>query len=90
MPEGLNVPMIWPPVYWGLVLATVSLLQFVVAMVIESRYDHKLLSSLGWTIWYPLFFWGLAFFTTLCGVPRAIFKGGSKRAQWGASDRGFR
>ena len=90
MPEGLNVPMIWPPVYWGLVLATVSLLQFVVAMVIESRYDHKLLRSLGWTIWYPLFFWGLAFFTTLCGVPRAIFKGGSKRAQWGASDRGFR
>ena len=90
MPEGLNVPMIWPPVYWGLVLATVSLLQFVVALMIERRYDHNLLRTLGWTIWYPLFFWALAFFTTMLGMPRALFKGSSKRAQWGASDRGFR
>lgn len=90
MPEGLNVPMIWPPVYWGLVLATVSLMQFATSMLIERRYDRKLLRTMGWTIWYPLFFWGLSFFTTLVGVPKAIIKGGRKRAQWGSSDRGFR
>jgi biofilm PGA synthesis N-glycosyltransferase PgaC len=90
LPEGLNVPTIWPPAFWGLVLATVSLLQFCVALTIETRYDHKLLRSLVWTIWYPLFFWALSLFTTLFGLPKALFSISPKRALWESSDRGFR
>ncbi len=90
MPPGLNVPTIWPPAFWGLVLATVGLVQFTTALIIESRYDHKLLKILSWTIWYPLVFWSLSLFTTLVGFPKALFKRKSKRAVWTSPDRGFR
>jgi biofilm PGA synthesis N-glycosyltransferase PgaC len=88
LPAGLYVPTIWPPAFWGLVLATLSLWQFVTAIVIESRYDHKLPGTMFWVIWYPFFFWGLSLFTTLVGVPAAVF-GAKKRAIWHSQDRGF-
>ena len=90
MPPTLNVPTIFPPAFWGLVLAFVNLCQFVTAMTIETRYEGKLLRLLGWTIWYPLVFWIISMFTMLVAVPRAFFKVRTKRAAWGASDRGFR
>ena len=90
MPPDLNVPTIWPPAFWGLVLATVSLLQFFVALVIESRYDHKLIRSMGWTIWYPIFFWVLSLITTMIGLPKAFLASRNKRALWESQDRGFR
>jgi biofilm PGA synthesis N-glycosyltransferase PgaC len=90
MPPSLNVPTIWPPAFWGLLLATVGLLQFITALCIESRYDHKLLRSIGWTIWYPFVFWALSLFTTLFGVPHALFAHHEKRAVWSSPDRGFR
>jgi biofilm PGA synthesis N-glycosyltransferase PgaC len=90
MPAGLNVPMIWPPAYWGLVLATVSLMQFMTALILEKRYDHALRRILWWTIWYPLFFWGLSFFTTLAGIPKAALSQTKARATWTSPDRGFR
>ena len=83
-------PTIWPPAFWGLVLATVSLMQFVTALIIESRYDHKLMKFLGWTIWYPLFFWALSLFTTVVGLPKAFFAHKRRRALWTSPDRGFR
>lgn len=90
MPATLNVPTIFPPAFWGLVLAAVNMLQFVTAMTIETRYENKLLRLLGWIIWYPLVFWVISMFTMLVAVPKAFFKARGKRAAWGASDRGFR
>ncbi len=90
MPPELNVPTIFPPAFWGLVLATLNIIQFIVALIIESRYERKLLGILVWTIWYPLVFWALSMFTTLAGLPRALFKGKDARAAWGPSDRGFK
>jgi biofilm PGA synthesis N-glycosyltransferase PgaC len=90
MPATLNVPTIFPPAFWGLVLAFFNLLQFITAMTIETRYENKLLRLLGWIIWYPLVFWVISMFTMLVAVPKAFFKSRTKRAAWGASDRGFR
>ena len=90
MPATLNVPTIFPPAFWGLILAFVNLLQFVTAMTIETRYENKLLRLLGWIIWYPLVFWIISMFTMLVAVPKAFFKAHTKRAAWGSSDRGFR
>jgi biofilm PGA synthesis N-glycosyltransferase PgaC len=90
MPATLNVPTIFPPAFWGLVLAFFNLLQFVTAMTIETRYENKLLRLLGWIIWYPLVFWVISMFTMLVAVPKAFFKSRGKRAAWGSSDRGFR
>ena len=88
MPEGLNVPSIQPPVFWGLFLATTCLIQFTVAMVIESRYEKQFLGSIIWVIWYPFFFWIITLITSLVGFPKALFRHRDKRAVWANSDRG--
>ena len=90
LPEGLNVPTIVPPAFWGLLLATTCLFQFAVALAIESRYERRLLRSIYCIIWYPMAFWLISLATTLVGFPRALFKRGGKRAVWTSPDRGFR
>lgn len=90
MPATLNVPTIFPPAFWGLVLAFVNMVQFLTAMTIETRYENKLLRLIGWIIWYPLVFWIISMVTILVAVPKAFFKSRKKRAAWGSSDRGFR
>lgn len=90
MPPGLNVPTIYPPAFWGILLATVCLIQFSLAIVIESRYERNLIKSIGWIIWYPIAFWCITMFTTLIGFPRAYFRRHDKRGVWLTTDRGFR
>jgi biofilm PGA synthesis N-glycosyltransferase PgaC len=90
LPPDLYVATMWPPAFWGLMLATVSLFQFLSAMVIETRYDYQLPRMLLWTIWYPMFFWLISLVTTLAGLYEATFTRGKKRAVWVSPDRGFR
>jgi len=90
LPQGLNVPSILPPAFWGLLLATSCLLQFAIALTIESRYEPKLLRSLFWIIWYPMVFWMISFLTAFIGFPKALFKRRGARAVWTSPDRGFR
>jgi len=90
LPEGLNVPTILPPAFWGLVLATTNLMQFLVALMIESRYEPKISRWMYWIIWYPMVFWMISLFTSAAGFPKALFKKRGKRAIWTSPDRGFR
>ncbi len=90
MPEGLYVPSIQPPAFWGLLLATTCLIQFVVALTIESRYEKGLFKLIFWVIWYPFFFWMLTLVTTLAGFPKALFQLHRKRALWNSPDRGIK
>lgn len=89
MPEGLNVPTLQPPAFWGLSLATICLLQFAVALIIESRYEKNLYRLIFWVIWYPFFFWILTLATSLVGFPKAAFRMRGKRAVWNSPDRGI-
>jgi biofilm PGA synthesis N-glycosyltransferase PgaC len=88
MPPGLNVPSIQPPAFWGLLLATTCLIQFAVALLIESRYEKRLFVLIFWVIWYPFFFWILMLLTSLVGFPRAVIRLRGKRALWVSLDRG--
>jgi biofilm PGA synthesis N-glycosyltransferase PgaC len=88
MPEGLNVPSIQPPSFWGLLLLTVCLLQFIVALVIDSRYEKRLFRLIFWIIWYPFFYWFLTLATSLAGFFKALLQRGGKRAVWVSPDRG--
>jgi biofilm PGA synthesis N-glycosyltransferase PgaC len=89
MPEGLNVPTIQPPAFWGLILATTCLIQFVVSLVIDQRYEKNILGLIFWVIWYPFFFWILTLSTSLVGFPKALIRLRSKRAIWVSPDRGI-
>jgi biofilm PGA synthesis N-glycosyltransferase PgaC len=88
MPEAFNVPSIQPPEFWGLLLAAVCLIQFTVALMIESRYEKRLFRTIFWVIWYPFFFWIVTLLTSLIGFPKALFRLRRKRAVWTSPDRG--
>lgn len=91
MPPQLTILTIWPPAYWGMVLATAHLMQVTASLLVESRYDHKLRRGIFWTIWYPFFFWGLSCLTTLVGLPRALWAMRKRKlAVWDSPDRGYR
>src|SRR3546814_21095328 len=53
LPPSITVSMLMPPSFTGMVLAMVCLLQFVVSILIDRRYEPHLARSLYWIIWYP-------------------------------------
>jgi len=73
----------------GMLLAAHYLLQAVVAASLDRRYEHGIMRTLFWVVWYPLVFWLLQASTAVVGLPRAIFRRG-QRGVWTSPDRGFR
>ena len=45
------------PEYSGVIIGTTCLLQMLLSMLLDRRYDQKLLRYYVWTIWYPFGFW---------------------------------
>jgi biofilm PGA synthesis N-glycosyltransferase PgaC len=90
LPEGLNVPTIFPPAFWGIMLATACLGQFAVSNLIERRYEPDLGREIFWIIWYPIVFWTITAATSVVGFPRALLKRRGTRAVWVSPDRGIR
>ncbi len=89
LPEGLNVPDLFPA-FWGIVLGTTCLLQFSVSLWIDSKYEEGLAKYYFWVIWYFLFYWMINVATSVVGFPKAIVKRKGQRATWVSPDRGVR
>lgn len=92
---GHDLEPAWPsfspiPQTWGAVLGLTYLLQALVSMWIDQRYERGLLRTLFWVVWYPLFFWALQAITVIVGVPRAILRERPRRGTWTSPDRGGR
>jgi biofilm PGA synthesis N-glycosyltransferase PgaC len=88
MPFGLQLPTL-VPAWSGVVLSLTCLLQFAVAMLLDSRYERGLGRCYYVMIWYPLAFWLINMLTIVAGLPRAILKKHGERAVWAATDRGI-
>ncbi|WP_241219140.1 hypothetical protein, partial [Escherichia coli] len=73
----------------GILLCTLCLLQFIVSLMIENRYEHNLTSSLFWIIWFPVIFWMLSLATTLVSFTRVMLMPKKQRARWVSPDRGI-
>lgn len=87
LPEQLSVPSLIPG--WnGVVLAITCLLQFLVSLVIDSRYEKGLPRHLFWMVWYPLAYWLINTLTLVVAVPRVIIKRSGKTGTWDSPDRG--
>jgi biofilm PGA synthesis N-glycosyltransferase PgaC len=78
------------PQWYGVTLAITYLLQSLVSLTIERRYERGLLGSLFWIIWYPLIFWLLQTLTTAVALPRAALKPRNAATTWVSPDRGIR
>ncbi|EFD0569332.1 poly-beta-1,6-N-acetyl-D-glucosamine synthase [Escherichia coli] len=73
----------------GILLCALCLVQFIVSLVIENRYEHNLASSLLWIIWFPVIFWVLSLATTLVSFTRVMLMHKKQRARWISPDRGI-
>ena len=91
MPPGWSSTSIIPQ-WAGVILGITALLQFLVSLLIDRRYetDRRFFRNYFWVIWYPLAFWLLSMTTTVVAVPKAILKRSGERARWVSPDRGLR
>lgn len=78
------------PQWWGTVLALTYLLQVVVSVAVDTRFEKRIARLLCWVIWYALVFWLLQTFTTVLGLPRALTRSNEMRGTWVSPDRGVR
>jgi biofilm PGA synthesis N-glycosyltransferase PgaC len=88
LPGGLQLPT-FIPAWAGVVLSLTCLLQFAVAMLLDSRYERGLGRCYYVMIWYPLAFWLINLLTIVVGLPRALLKKRGERAIWASADRGI-
>jgi len=78
------------PQWWGTVLALTYVLQSVVSVSLDSRFEKGVAGSLFWVIWYPLVFWLLQTLTAVVGLPLALMRSKQARGTWVSPDRGIR
>ena len=79
----------WIPDYHGVLLGLTCLIQFVVSMMIDRRYDYNLMRNYFTIIFYPFCYWCLNWLTCICAFPRALIRGKQKRGRWVTTDRGI-
>lgn len=78
------------PEWRGLLLGVTCMLQILISLIVDAKYDRKLLRYYVWTIWYPLAFWTINMITTVVAVPAVLLRRRGKRAVWNSPDRGVR
>lgn len=78
------------PGWTGVFLAGVCLIQTLLALQLDKRYDRGLLRNYKWAMWYPLVFWTLTTLTSVVALPKALTRTKGKRATWVSPDRGVR
>ena len=90
----IEMPLRWQitivPGWHGVLIGTTCLLQILVSMVLDRRYDHEIYRHFFWMIWYPIAYWMLTMFTTVWAVPKVFARKRGKRAVWTSPDRGLR
>ncbi|MFC3653941.1 poly-beta-1,6-N-acetyl-D-glucosamine synthase [Dyella humi] len=89
LPPSLHVPALLPE--WnGVVLGMVCMLQFLISLMIDRRYESRIGRNYYWMIWYPLVYWMLTTATSIVALPKAILKRKGTLAIWTSPDRGIR
>lgn len=91
---NLIYPTGWPEVYilpgWkGALLAVICLLQFLVGVTLDQKYEKNIPVYLFWVIWYPFAYWLLAALATVYATPKALLGKTGKPAVWVSPDRGL-
>ncbi|MDI9239924.1 poly-beta-1,6-N-acetyl-D-glucosamine synthase [Lysobacter sp. LF1] len=73
---------------FGIILAIHYLMQAFLAAALDRRYEHGVMRTLFWVVWYPLVFWVLQAATSVIGLPRALLR--RRDGRWISPDRGLR
>ena len=86
-PEGWHAVGFLPE-WHGVLLGITCILQMLVSLYIDRRYDRDILRYFVWTIWYPAVFWTINMLTTILAIPIVILRRRGERAVWNSPDRG--
>lgn len=77
-----------PYIWKSLFLSVVCMIQFVIAMILDSKYDKNLLRNGIVAIWYPFLYWYINAIIVICALP-SMFRKRKKKAVWDSPDRGL-
>ena len=88
MPAALHVGSILPA-WHGVIIGSTCLLQFLVSLMIDRRYEPNILRYYFWMVWYPLVYWMLTMLTSVWALPKTLLRRRGKRAVWVSPDRGL-
>jgi biofilm PGA synthesis N-glycosyltransferase PgaC len=88
MPPQWQITLV--PGWHGVLIGSTCLLQFLLSMCLDYRYDQRLFRQSYWMIWYPFAYWMVIMCTTVCSVPMVLLRKRGKRAVWESPDRGLR
>jgi biofilm PGA synthesis N-glycosyltransferase PgaC len=89
VPAPLHVETLLPQ-WHGVVLGITCLIQFMISLLVDRRYETRIGRNYYWMIWYPLVYWMLNTATSIVALPRAALKRRGTRAVWVSPDRGIR
>jgi biofilm PGA synthesis N-glycosyltransferase PgaC len=78
------------PQWHGVVLGAICLIQFLISLMVDRRYETRVGRNYYWMIWYPLVYWLLNTATSIVAMPKALMKRKGTRAIWVSPDRGLR
>jgi biofilm PGA synthesis N-glycosyltransferase PgaC len=57
------------PNLWGMVIATICLLQLLTGALVDRRYDGGIVRFLPYAVWYPIIYWAFLAVTTVISLP---------------------
>lgn len=88
LPAAIQVDTLLPG-WSGSLLAVVCLLQFLVGLTLDRRYEGRgLVRNMFWSIWYPALYWAITAGTSVVALPLALANlGRSQNAVWRSPDR---
>jgi biofilm PGA synthesis N-glycosyltransferase PgaC len=80
---------VYPPEWKGSMLAAIFLLQAFIGLLIDSRYEKKVVWYHFWVVWYPFLYWVFAALAAVWATPKGLFRKMGKPAVWESPDRGL-
>lgn len=86
---GLSYAVGYPPIgahpipnFWGMVIATVCLLQLMTGVWMDRRYDPETLKYYPYAVFYPIVYWMILSLTTVLSLPWLFRKPVKKSVTW--------
>jgi biofilm PGA synthesis N-glycosyltransferase PgaC len=81
--------LVYPPGWKGAMLAAIFLLQSFIGLMIDYRYDKKVVWYHYWVVFYPFLYWVLSALAVVWATPKALFGNMGAPAVWTSPDRGL-
>jgi biofilm PGA synthesis N-glycosyltransferase PgaC len=70
------------PNLWGMAIATLCLVQILTGVLIDSRYDPRIVRYLPYAVWYPMIYWAFLAVTTVRALPYLLREPAKRSVRW--------